>query len=74
MESDTPRTDAESPNLWVVPAEFAKQLKRELAAAQARILELRDEVAILRLYGNKDCTSMADAVLAAMRKEEQNAE
>ena len=39
MESDTPRTDAESPHLWVVPAEFAKQLERELAAA----IKERDE-------------------------------
>ena len=41
MQSDTPRTDAESPNLWVVPAEFAKQLERELAAAKAALAEAR---------------------------------
>lgn len=45
--SDTPRTDAESPNLWVVPAEFAKQLERELAAAIKERDALKQRVAEL---------------------------
>ena len=73
--SDTPRTDQqlEMATGMHYMANFACELERELAAAQARILELRDEVEILRLYGNKDCTSMADAVLAATRKGESDA-
>ena len=33
------------------------------------IKDLRDEVAFLRQYGNKDCTAMADEALAKHRAE-----
>ena len=34
---------------------------------------LRDEVRVLRLYGNKDCTAMADEAMkkAALRQEDK---
>lgn len=35
----------------------------ETKALQARVDELQHEVDILRLYGNKDCTAMADDML-----------
>ena len=69
--SDTPRTDA----VWELFAtdttlepdvEFstlARQLERELNAANARIKRMEREVEVLRLYGNKDCTAMADQAL-----------
>jgi hypothetical protein len=37
--------------------------KEELNAANDRIKRLEREVELLRLYGNKDCTAMADEVL-----------
>lgn len=68
MRSETPRTDAHEqrvagPNAWsphdfnAVPVNFARELEREMLA-------LKKEVFVLRLYGNKDCTAMADARLA----------
>ena len=69
--TDTPRTDAESPNLWVVPAEFAKQLERELAAAIKQRDEARRDacvnIAMLRLrdmYGD-DFVTREDALQMA---------
>lgn len=37
----------------------------EVATLAAEVGRLRDEVETLRHYGNKDCTAMADAALAA---------
>ena len=43
-----------------------------LLRQHAEIERLRDEVRVLRLYGNKDCTAMADEAMkkAALRREE----
>ena len=64
--SETPRTDDRivfiDGNPWV-NAPFARQLERELNAAQDRIKRLESEVYALRLYGNKDCIAPADEVL-----------
>lgn len=38
-----------------------------LNAAEARIAELEFEVMVLRMYGNKDCTAMADEQIAKKR-------
>ena len=35
------------------------------------IKDLRDEVAFLRRYGNKDCTAMADEALTAHRAKQE---
>ena len=86
MVGDTPRTDA----AWkpdggdgypTVDVDLARQLERELNAANQRIKRLEEaldktskaackhikqlesEVYALRLYGNKDCTAMADQAL-----------
>lgn len=40
------------------------QVVHSLATAERELAELRREVDILRLYGNKDCTAMADEELA----------
>ena len=69
---DTPRTD----EVWEKfetdlrgkfdDAEFytlARKLERELNAANARIKRLEREVEVLRLYGNNECTAMADQAL-----------
>jgi hypothetical protein len=42
----------------------------ELADKKARIEDLEREVYVLRLYGNKDCTAMADDLLDKRVKEE----
>lgn len=39
--TDTPRTDAYNNNLGVVPADFARQLERELAASHAEVASLK---------------------------------
>ena len=46
-------------------AEWIKALRRikELEADHIRRILLEREVDVLRLYGNKDCTAMADEVL-----------
>ena len=45
---------------------------RCLEEQHAKIERLREEVRLLRLYGNKDCTAMADEAMkeAALRREE----
>jgi hypothetical protein len=73
--SDTPRTDEfdgeysewspAKPQNW--PA-FARQIERELNTARKRIKRLYREIELLRLYGNKDCTAMADEALAKEAK------
>jgi hypothetical protein len=45
-------------------AEISSQ-RADLAAARARETALRDEIQCLRIFGNKDCTAMADAVREA---------
>jgi hypothetical protein len=44
----------------VTPAHFAALVTAE---KDKEIERLREEVRVLRLYGNKDCTSMADEAL-----------
>ena len=63
MVSDTPRTDEAQFGTGRVSVSFARQLERELNAANARIKRMEREVEVLRLYGNKDCTAMADQAL-----------
>ena len=77
--SNTPRTDAAEleANIGVTHFDhkdlsaayhFARQLERELNAANERIKRLEREVELLRLYGNKDCTAMADEALSKEAK------
>jgi outer membrane murein-binding lipoprotein Lpp len=44
--------------------ENSQLLSKAVEELQAEIEKLREEVRVLRLYGNKDCTAMADAALA----------
>lgn len=46
---------------------------KALELADRQIGELRQEVEVLRLYGNKDCTAMADAELRRRRAEQHTA-
>lgn len=39
----------------------------DMAGLHGEIERLREEVEVLRLYGNKDCTAMADAELRRRR-------
>ena len=43
--------------------------EEKLLALEAENAALREEIQVLRFYGNKDCTSQADAVLEEKRKE-----
>ena len=67
-DTPTPRTDAATindPYLGeIVTAYFAKALERQLAEATR-------EIDILRRYGNKDCTAMADEELASANQQEK---
>jgi len=54
--------------MTLIRIEFAKQLERELNAARKRIKRLYREIELLRFYGNKDCTAMADEALAKEAK------
>jgi hypothetical protein len=72
---DTPRTDAGKKIVlggvggdWeVVHIAFSRQLERELNAANDRIKRMEREVYTLRLYGNTDCTAMADQALKEVK-------
>lgn len=74
--SDTPRTDQiEELAYWfqdettpVCESRFVRSLERELNTANERIKRLEREIEVLRLYGNKDCTAMADEILARNAK------
>jgi len=70
--SDTPRTNDQigydGSTMTLIRIEFAKQLERELNAARKRIKRLYREIELLRFYGNKDCTAMADEALAKEAK------
>lgn len=66
----TPRTDEflnDPSNGFQSLEYFARRLERELAEANEHRDALSYEVRVLRLYGNKDCTAMADAALAAVK-------
>ena len=47
------------------PSWVADLVDEELAKRDAEIERLKREVEVLRLYGNNDCTAMADAALEA---------
>lgn len=49
------------------------QYEKHTKDQAAEIERLKNEIETLRLYGNKDCTAMADAVIASWKrpKEEQ---
>ena len=81
--SDTPRTDeqingkpctrfeilaGDSLRNASVPSEFSRGLERELNAANERIKQLDREIEVLRFYGNKGCTAVADKILARNAK------
>lgn len=63
---------------YMVAAELLRQhaknnrLKAENERLKAKNERLREEVLVLRLYGNKDCTAMADEAMkeAALRRED----
>lgn len=46
-----------------VPAELDRDADLVLSEAAIRLTNLDREVKVLRQYGNKDCTAMADEVL-----------
>jgi len=46
-----------------------QQQEAEIEKLQDRIKQLEREVQILRLYGNKDCTAMADEALTKETKQ-----
>jgi chromosome segregation ATPase len=48
--------------------EVAPQLTRELDSANDRIKRLEREIEVLRFYGNKGCTAVADKILARNAK------
>jgi len=41
---------------------------RQAISFKAQLGMLREEIEILRKYGNKDCTAMADTILEEVRK------
>ncbi len=45
------------------------RLDKELSEANATIQSLKDEIEVLRRYGNKDCTAMADEALTQKAEE-----
>jgi len=63
--SDTPRTDAEWTDDYYcsgyVPTEFARQLERELAEAQAEIARLKGEAESLEKVFDRTCEHLAEA-------------
>ena len=54
------------------PQPYKHAAARLLRRQHAEIERLREEVRVLRLYGNKDCTAMADEAMkeAALQREE----
>ena len=46
---------------WTDPEIY--KLREQLKQSQARVAELEREIGVLRIYGNKDCTAMADEAL-----------
>lgn len=87
--SDTPRTDAEQdhvtnlhneqvcrvppPDPYYVPAEFARQLERELAAQQARAQHLARQVE-LAIILKRDLHGRRDAHVAWLRERNEHLE
>ena len=74
-DTPTPRCDALEDQLRRDPeasrdfelvcfSDLARDLERQLA-------ESKSEIDVLRRYGNKDCTAMADEELARLQREEQ---
>ena len=60
---DTPRTDA------ALLYSICLDLQDENNALKDRINRLKREVELLRLFGNKDCTAMADEALTKETKQ-----
>ena len=48
--------------------ERARLLAQDKRALKREVLELKQEIEVLRHYGNKDCTSMADERLKELRE------
>ena len=53
---------------WVDMAGVAADLRERAEIAQRQLAEARAEIKVLRLYGNKDCTGMADAALKESKR------
>jgi len=83
--SDTPRTDAARISAWgesgiensigfsAIPVEFARQLERELAEAQAEITRLKGEAESWEKVFDRTCEHLAEAKteIAAMKEGEK---
>ncbi len=44
--------------------DYSKKVEQERDALQKQVWLLQEEIRVLRLYGNKDCTPMADETLS----------
>ena len=63
------RIDSTSPYYSASYADVCDAVDREIAL-RAEVERLRREVEVLRQFGNKDCTAMADDLLSAERGED----
>ena len=70
--SDKPEALEVADGVEFCPQPYKHAAARLLRRQHAEIERLREEVRVLRLYGNKDCTAMADEAMkeAALRQEE----
>jgi len=50
---------------WLAPILASRN--SEIESLRAQLTEAQRQIELLRLYGNKDCTSMADDAIAAER-------
>lgn len=67
------RMQEEIDELWEEIERLRDELRQSsIDYTRAENERLREEVRVLRLYGNKDCTAMADEAMkeAALRREE----
>jgi predicted RNase H-like nuclease (RuvC/YqgF family) len=73
MKTETPRTDAYNNSLSVVPADFARQLERELAASEAEVERLKEELAAwdygTRAKREQERAEKAEAEVERLRKQ-----
>jgi len=70
--SDKPEALEVADGVEFCPQPYKHAAARLLRRQHAEIERLREEVRVLRLYGNKDCTAMADEAMkeAALQREE----
>ena len=55
----------------ILDGQLVERLIRERGIAADRIAEFEFEVMVLRMYGNKDCTAMADKQIDKKRRGEK---